>query len=83
VLLHSPIMREERKRIEKKLAAIHPQSPAVPVSAASSVLSSQHAHSGLQGQSRRGGMRGEAADELYHRDAPATSHHYKLYQPPG
>ena len=87
-IAHSPVMREERRRVERKMAALHapPAAFNLSASAASSSSLQQHGHAGGQQQQlgrRAGGPRGDAADELYHRDAPQSSHHYRLYQPPG
>ena len=89
-LVHSSVMREQRKAIERRVALVHPPPPS-PSPMASMSTAGHHggghggAHAG-HGQGRRGGLGAhaavkEAGDASYHRDAPATSHH-KLYTPP-
>ena len=87
-LVHSALMREQRKAIERRVALLHPPPPS-PSPLAAQQTGGHHGHGGSHaghGQGRRGGLGAhaavkEAGDASYHRDAPATSHH-KLYTPP-
>lgn len=91
-LVHSTILREQRRVIEKRVASLHPPplpSPS-PSAASGHHMGHGHGYAGRGGDGRRGGMGGhhahanavkEAGDASYQRNAPATSHH-KLYTPP-